>query len=62
MLRKKMSSMSSGIRITNNETQYIIRVITSLENKGTILNGTVWTIISQERRLLNFVVPLIKVC
>ena len=33
--------MSSGIRITNNETQYIIRVITSLENKGTILNGTV---------------------
>ena len=57
-----MSSMSSGIRITNNETQYIIRVITSLENKGTILNGTVWTIISQERRLLNFVVPLIKVC
>ena len=57
-----MSSMSLGKRIANNETQYIIRVIRSLENKGTILEGTVWIIISQERRLLNFVVPLIKVC
>ena len=50
--------LGTGITLTNNEIKYIMKVIESLENRGILLKGTTRKITSQERRLLNFLRPL----
>ena len=52
---------SSGITLTNNEIQYIAKVIRSLENRGLLLKGIARTNNSQEGGLLNFIAPWRKV-
>ena len=47
-----------GITLTNNEIKDIMKVITSLENRGILLKGTTRKITSQEGGFLNFLRPL----
>ena len=44
--------------LTNNEIKYIMKVTRSLENRQIFLKGTVNKIISQKRKFLNFLSPL----
>ena len=48
----------TGITLTNNETKDIMKVITSLENKGILLKGTTRKITTQKGRFQNFLKPL----
>ena len=50
--------MSSGIALTNNEIKDIMKVITSLENRGILLKETTTKITSQEGEFLIFLRPL----
>ena len=45
--------------LTNNGIRYIMKVISSLENRGTFLKGTNGKITSQKGGFLNFLRPLI---
>ena len=56
-LKKKLSITISGITLTNNEINYIMKVIKSLENKGILLNRTTRKIASQGG-FINFLRPL----
>ena len=53
-------SKGSGLTLPNNEIKDVMRVIKSLENKGILLKGTTRKIISQEKRFLRFLGPLLK--
>ena len=60
--------MGSGITLTNNEINDIIKVIKFLENRGILLKGTTTKITSQEGGFLNFLrlliitgLPLMKI-
>ena len=44
---------------TNNDIKVIIKVISSLENRGVLLKGTTRKVFSQAEGLLNFLRPLI---
>ena len=67
-IKKGISSIErSGITLTNNELKDIIKVIKSLEKRGTLLKGTSRKFSSQEGGFLNFFrqlmaagLPLIK--
>ena len=59
--KKFTSSKGSGITPTNNEIKDIMKVIKSLENRGTLLKETTTKITNQEGGFLNFLRPLIKV-
>ena len=50
--------MGSGIALTNNEIKDIMKVITSLENRGILLKETTTKITSQEGEFLIFLRPL----
>ena len=56
-LKKKLSITISGITLTNNKINYIMKVIKSLENKGILLNRTTRKIASQGG-FINFLRPL----
>ena len=65
ILRKKSKirlSVVMGLEmtLTNNDIKDIINVIRSLGNRGVLLIETTRKVISQERRLFNFLVPLMK--
>ena len=45
---KNLSYMSSGITLTNSEIEYIIKVITCLEDRGNLMKGTTKRINCQE--------------
>ena len=45
---KNLSYMSSGITLKNNEIEYIIKVITCLEDRGNLMKGTTKRINCQE--------------
>ena len=47
--------------ITKNEIKYIIKLIKSFENRGSLLKGTTGKTINSEGGLLNLLVPLMKV-
>ena len=47
--------------LTNHKIKDIIKIISSLKNRGILLKGTTRKIASQEEGLLNFVRPLISV-
>ena len=49
----------SGIALTNNEIQDIMKLIKSLENRGILLKGLTTKVTSQEGEFLNFLRPLI---
>ena len=49
------------ITLTNNEIKGIEKVIRFLENRRSLLKGTTGNIISQERRILNYLGPLMRV-
>ena len=54
--------MGSGITLANNEIEYIIKVIQSLENRGILLRGTTEKINNQDGGFLgNFLGSLMKV-
>ena len=50
----------SKIFLANNEIKDIIKVISSLENRGNLLKGTTKKATSQKGALLNFLGPLMK--
>lgn len=52
--------MGLEMTLTNNDIKDIINVIRSLGNRGVLLIETTRKVISQERRLFNFLVPLMK--
>ena len=51
----------SGIKLTKSKIKDVIKVIRSFENKGILFKGTTRKINSQERRLIRFLGPLMKV-
>ena len=52
---------TKGIKtLTSKEIKDIIKAIRSLENKGTLLNGTTNKVTSQEGGILNFLRSLMK--
>ena len=58
-IKKEISSIKgSGITLINNEIKDIMKVIRSLENRGTLKKGTTRNITSQEGGFLNFLRPL----
>ena len=64
-LVKKIKKEPSGITgsrilLTNIEIKDIVKVINSLENRRTLLNGTIRKIIIQEGRLLNLLDTLTR--
>ena len=59
--KKGISSITgSGITLRNNEIKDTMKVIKSLENRGTLLKGTTRKITSQEGGFLNFLKPLMQ--
>ena len=52
----------TGITLTNNEIEDIIKVINYLENRGILLKETIRKITSQEGAFLNFLKPLMTAC
>ena len=51
----------SGIKLAKSKIKDVIKVIRSLENEGILFKGTTRKINSQERRLIRFLGPLMKV-
>ena len=51
----------SGIKLAKSKIKDVIKVIRSLENKGILFKGATRKINSQERRLIRFLGPLMKV-
>ena len=51
----------SEIKLTKSKIKDVIKVIRSLENKGILFKGTTRKSNSQERRLIRFLGPLMKV-
>ena len=59
LIKKFTSSKGSGITLTNNEINDIMKVIKSLENRQMLLKETTRKIINQEMGFLNFLIPLV---
>ena len=57
--KRILSTTISGITLTNNKINDIIKVIKSLENTGILSKGTTTKITSQEGGDLNFLRPII---
>ena len=58
-IKKEISSITgSGVTLTSNEKEDIIKVIKSLENRGILLKGTTRKITSQEGEFVIFLGPL----
>ena len=58
-IKKEISSITgSGVTLTSNEKEDIIKVIKSLENRGILLKGTTKKITSQEGEFVIFLGPL----
>ena len=54
-LKKRFSSVTgSGITLTTNEIENIIKIMKHLENRGILLKGTTRKVASQEGGFLNF--------
>ena len=53
VLLKKLKT-GSGVTLTNNKRKDIIKVISSLENRGILLKGSTRNVTSQEKGFLNF--------
>ena len=61
-IKKEISSITgSGVTLTSNEKEDIIKVIKSLENRGILLKGTTRKITSQEGEFVIFLGPLMTV-
>ena len=55
MIGKKIKEkFGSGITLTNNEIKDIMKVIKSLENRGSLIKGTTRKFTSREGRFFNF--------
>ena len=52
--KQQFSITGSGLMLKNIEINDIVKVIRSLENRETLLEGVTWNIISQEGGCLNF--------
>ena len=53
--KKRFSSVTgSGITLTTNEIENIIKIMKHLENRGILLKGTTRKVASQEGGFLNF--------
>ena len=53
--KKRFSSVAgSGITLTTNELENIIKIMKHLENRGILLKGTTRKVASQEGGFLNF--------
>ena len=58
-IKKEISSITgSGVTLTSNEKEDIIKVIKSLENRGILLKGTTRKITSHEGEFVIFLGPL----
>ena len=56
IFKKRFSSFTgSGITLTNNEIENIIKIMKYLENRGILLKGTTRKVASQEEQFPNFV-------
>ena len=53
VLLKKLKT-GSGVILTNNKRKDIMKVISSLENRGILLKGSTRSVTSQEEGFLNF--------
>ena len=51
----------SGIKLTKSKIKDVIKVIRSFESKGILFKGATRKINNQERRLIRFLGPLMKV-
>ena len=57
-IRSSSLLRSSEVTLTNHEIKYIMKVIRSLENRGTLLKATTKNINNEEKGFLNFSRPL----